>query len=90
MDSGEERLKALGYKQELRRDFTLVSNTAISFSIISTLLGITGEHTLTSLHLRNASVNIKAYRVLDHVAWLGAHVNVTWGWIGSHLKANCG
>lgn len=42
MDSGEERLKALGYKQELRRDFTLVSNTAISFSIISTLLGITG------------------------------------------------
>jgi hypothetical protein len=42
MDSGEERLKALGYKQELRRDFTLVSNTAISFSIISTLLGVTG------------------------------------------------
>ncbi|KAK9918140.1 hypothetical protein WJX75_001594 [Coccomyxa subellipsoidea] len=43
MDSGEERLKALGYKQELRRDFTLVSNTAISFSIISTLLGVTGS-----------------------------------------------
>jgi hypothetical protein len=42
MDSGEQRLKALGYKQELRRDFTLLSNTAISFSIISTLLGITG------------------------------------------------
>lgn len=42
MDSGEQRLAALGYKQELRRDFTLVSNTAISFSIISTLLGITG------------------------------------------------
>jgi hypothetical protein len=43
MDSGEARLKALGYKQELKRDFTLVSNTAISFSIISTLLGITGD-----------------------------------------------
>ena len=43
MDSGEERLKALGYKQELKRDFTLVSNTAISFSIISTLTGITGK-----------------------------------------------
>ena len=42
MDTGEARLKALGYKQELKRDFTLVSNTAISFSIISTLLGITG------------------------------------------------
>lgn len=43
MDSGEARLKALGYKQELKRDFTLASNTAISFSIISTLLGITGS-----------------------------------------------
>ncbi|CAL5228608.1 g11771 [Coccomyxa viridis] len=43
MDSGEARLKALGYKQELKRDFTLVSNAAISFSIISTLLGITGS-----------------------------------------------
>ena len=43
MDSGEARLKALGYKQELKRDFTLVSNAAISFSIISTLLGITGD-----------------------------------------------
>lgn len=53
MDSGEERLKALGYKQELRRDFTLVSNTAISFSIISTLLGITGEHMLISLLVRS-------------------------------------
>ena len=58
MDSGEERLKALGYKQELRRDFTLVSNTAISFSIISTLLGITGKHTLTCLDLRSNFVQV--------------------------------
>jgi hypothetical protein len=70
MDSGEQRLKALGYKQELKRgsfrcrrfmpcrvlfaiqpshmvyaaaDFTLVSNAAISFSIISTLTGVTGS-----------------------------------------------
>lgn len=83
MDSGEERLKALGYKQQLKRgdyrclkqtiafvsylfiavlsssgtssekevirlthrcaaDFTLVSNTAISFSIVSSLTCITG------------------------------------------------
>ena len=43
VDSGEQRLSALGYKQALRRKFTLVSNTAISLSIISTLLGITGK-----------------------------------------------
>ena len=43
VDSGEQRLQALGYKQALRRKFTLVSNTAISLSIISTLLGITGK-----------------------------------------------
>ena len=42
MDSGEERLKALGYKQELKRDFTLISNAAISFSIVSSLTCITG------------------------------------------------
>ena len=49
MDSGEARLKALGYKQELKRDFTLASNTAISFSIISILLGITGDSLSTPL-----------------------------------------
>ena len=42
VDSGEQRLQALGYKQALSRQFTLISNTAISLSIISTLLGITG------------------------------------------------
>ena len=32
-----------GYKQELRRDFNLFTNSAISFSIISILTGITSE-----------------------------------------------
>ena len=99
MDSGEERLKALGYKQELKRgkplhcrhpvpchcvglqtpksansttilgekhccrctsiseerepcavDFTLISNAAISFSIVSSLTCITGGDSLLLLH----------------------------------------
>ena len=32
-----------GYKQELKRDFNLFTNSAISFSIISILTGITSE-----------------------------------------------
>ncbi|KAK9915256.1 hypothetical protein WJX75_006770 [Coccomyxa subellipsoidea] len=43
VDSGEARLIALGYKQELKRDFNLFTNGAISFSIISILTGVTGS-----------------------------------------------
>ena len=43
MDSGEIRIRQLGYKQELRRNFTLVSNASIGFTAISILTGITGE-----------------------------------------------
>ncbi|BDA43078.1 Amino-acid permease BAT1 [Coccomyxa sp. Obi] len=43
VDSGQARLAALGYKQELKRDFNLFTNSAISFSIISILTGITGS-----------------------------------------------
>ncbi|KAJ9140807.1 hypothetical protein P3X46_031407 [Hevea brasiliensis] len=41
LDSGAVRLKELGYKQELRRDLSVFSNFAFSFSIISVLTGIT-------------------------------------------------
>ncbi|KAF9591864.1 hypothetical protein IFM89_008910 [Coptis chinensis] len=41
MDSGQSRLQQLGYKQELKRDLSVVSNFAFSFSIISVLTGIT-------------------------------------------------
>ena len=41
--TGEARLAALGYKQELKRDFNLFTNTAISFSIISCTSGVVGE-----------------------------------------------
>ncbi|KAE8449907.1 hypothetical protein EG329_007384 [Mollisiaceae sp. DMI_Dod_QoI] len=37
----EELLKELGYKQELRRDWGLMHNFGISFSIISVITGIT-------------------------------------------------
>ncbi|KAL3702105.1 hypothetical protein R1sor_020127 [Riccia sorocarpa] len=37
----QSRLEALGYKQELKRDLSLVANFAFSFSIISILTGVT-------------------------------------------------
>ncbi|PRQ40269.1 putative amino acid/polyamine transporter I [Rosa chinensis] len=40
-DSGHERLNQLGYKQELKRDLSVVSNFAFSFAIISVLTGVT-------------------------------------------------
>lgn len=41
LDSGHTRLHELGYKQELKRDLSMFSNFAFSFSIISVLTGIT-------------------------------------------------
>ncbi|XP_027097759.1 amino-acid permease BAT1 homolog isoform X2 [Coffea arabica] len=41
IDSGHERLHELGYKQELKRDLSVFSNFAFSFSIISVLTGVT-------------------------------------------------
>ncbi|XP_038981582.1 amino-acid permease BAT1 homolog [Phoenix dactylifera] len=41
MDTGHARLHELGYKQELKRDLSVLSNFAFSFSIISILTGIT-------------------------------------------------
>ncbi|KAL5726581.1 Mitochondrial branched-chain amino acid (BCAA) aminotransferase [Ranunculus cassubicifolius] len=41
VDSGQSRLNQLGYKQELKRDLSVLSNFAFSFSIISVLTGIT-------------------------------------------------
>ncbi|KAJ7943092.1 amino-acid permease BAT1-like [Quillaja saponaria] len=41
VDSGHTRLHELGYKQELKRDLSMFSNFAFSFSITSVLTGIT-------------------------------------------------
>ncbi|XP_078428374.1 amino-acid permease BAT1 homolog isoform X2 [Wolffia australiana] len=41
IDSGLARLNQLGYKQELKRDLSVLSNFAFSFSIISVLTGVT-------------------------------------------------
>ncbi|KAL8137972.1 hypothetical protein V2J09_003973 [Rumex salicifolius] len=41
LDSGHSRLNELGYKQELKRELSFISNFAFSFSIISVLTGIT-------------------------------------------------
>ncbi|KAM3330960.1 hypothetical protein ACQJBY_027207 [Aegilops geniculata] len=40
-DTGQARLRELGYKQELKRDLSLLSNFAFSFTIISVLTGVT-------------------------------------------------
>lgn len=40
-DTGLARLRELGYKQELKRDLSVLSNFAFSFSIISVVTGIT-------------------------------------------------
>ena len=45
-DSGERKLAALGYTQELNRGFSTFTNFAVSFSIISILTGITGNHVI--------------------------------------------
>ncbi|XP_057424759.1 amino-acid permease BAT1 homolog isoform X1 [Lotus japonicus] len=41
LDSGHARLHELGYKQELKRDLSVLANFAFSFSIISVLTGVT-------------------------------------------------
>ncbi|KAI3946417.1 hypothetical protein MKX01_017633 [Papaver californicum] len=41
IDTGESRLRQLGYKQELNRSLSLISNFAFCFAIISVLQGIT-------------------------------------------------
>ncbi|KAG0480532.1 hypothetical protein HPP92_011390 [Vanilla planifolia] len=40
MDSGEKRLNELGYKQELRREMTLLKSLAITFSTVTMFAGI--------------------------------------------------
>ena len=51
-DSGERRIRELGYRQELRRNFTLLSNASIGFTAISILTGITGKPQHRSTILR--------------------------------------
>lgn len=40
IDSGHARLHELGYKQELKRDLSVLSNFAFSFSVVSVLTGL--------------------------------------------------
>ncbi|XP_061986163.1 amino-acid permease BAT1 homolog isoform X2 [Populus nigra] len=40
-DSGDSRLKQLGYKQELSRTLSLIANFSVTFSIVSVLTGLT-------------------------------------------------
>ncbi|XP_020683582.1 amino-acid permease BAT1 homolog isoform X1 [Dendrobium catenatum] len=58
LDSGQTRLKELGYKQELKRDLSVLSNFAFSFSIISVLTGVT---TLYNTGLRYGGPSVMTY-----------------------------
>lgn len=58
LDSGHARLHQLGYKQELKRDLSVISNFAFSFSIISVLTGIT---TLYNTGLRYGGPVVMVY-----------------------------
>ena len=42
LDSGEARIRQLGYKQELQRNFTLLSIAGLVFTVVSIVTGITG------------------------------------------------
>lgn len=46
----EGRLAELGYKQELKREWTLIHNFGVSFSIIVRVHGPFGTPCLVSLH----------------------------------------
>ena len=43
-DADQARLHELGYKQELKRGLSVVSNFAFSFSILSVLTGVTSTY----------------------------------------------
>ncbi|GAQ79261.1 amino acid transporter protein [Klebsormidium nitens] len=45
-DTGEKRLRELGYKQELSRTLGMIVNFAVSYTIIGVLMGITGLYSL--------------------------------------------
>jgi hypothetical protein len=42
LDSGELRLQTLGYKQELRREFSLFSSISCSIALMAFSSGLTG------------------------------------------------
>ncbi len=76
-DSGERKLAALGYTQELNRGFSTFTNFAVSFSIISILTGITGERCImtqmTQMSLVDTCFNCMLYaqrlQLRRHHAW---------------------
>lgn len=50
MDSGEARLRELGYKQELRREWGLLSSFSGSLGFMAFTTGITGETPSLLIH----------------------------------------
>ncbi len=44
VDSGQARLEALGYKQELRRTWGMLASFSCSFALMSCIMCITGAN----------------------------------------------
>ena len=57
MDSGEARLRELGYKQELRREWGLLSSFSGSLALMAFTTGITGDGLYLLCHGRSCHVN---------------------------------
>ncbi len=57
MDSGETRLRELGYKQELRREWGLLSSFSGSLGFMAFTTGITGTTPSSCFHGGQAAVS---------------------------------
>lgn len=68
MSKDEGRLRELGYKQELKRDWSLIHNFGVSFSIISVITGIT---TLFSYGLNTGGPGVMS------VGWVIVYFSIT-------------
>lgn len=91
IDSGEARIRELGYKQELVRNFGLISNASIGFTAISILTGITCEH------LSPPPYDVYHYNPLPGMLHINVHVHfclapeplTKWGLKGSAFRTSC-
>ncbi|KAH7886553.1 amino acid permease-domain-containing protein [Phlebopus sp. FC_14] len=76
----EAELARMGYKQELKRELSLLQNFGVSFSIISVITGIPSLflYGLVSAHYFAAGVST----YLDHILQnTGGPAVMVWGWI---------
>ncbi|KAJ7569232.1 hypothetical protein O6H91_01G068200 [Diphasiastrum complanatum] len=79
VDSGEKRLAELGYKQELQRSLSVLSNFAFSFSIISILTEICSAYP-TSGGLYFWSYRLAGKKWGPFASWITGWFNIAGQW----------